>query len=92
MRTFLIELQNRPDGITNSTINSYSTSAITQSMFYQRCASAVTSTQFLSVFLMIIDEQGTILDRRFIVTQYQPPEPEPEPEPEGGEEGEGSGE
>ena len=82
MRTFLIELDNRPDGVTNTSINSYSTPAVTLANFYQRCATAVTTTQFVSVFLMIIDEQGNIMDRRFITTQYQPPEPEPEPEPE----------
>ena len=90
MRTFLIELQNRPDGITNSSINSYSTEAVTQSMFYQRCAAAVTNTTFLSVMLMMVDTEGTIIDRRFITTQYQPPEPEPEPEPEPTPEPEGN--
>lgn len=88
MKTFLIELDNRPDGITNQSINSYSTQAATMSMFYQRCAVAVTSTQFVSVFLMVLNEQGTVLDKRFIVTQYTPPEPEPEPEPEVEPEGE----
>lgn len=82
MKTFLIELDNRPDGTTNQSINSYSTPAITLATFYQRCAVAVTNTTFVSVFLMIIDEQGNIMDRRFITTQYQPPEPEPEPESE----------
>lgn len=88
MKTFLIELDNRPDGITNQFINSYSTQATTMSMFYQRCAVATTNTTFLSVFLMVINEQGTVLDKRFIVTQYTPPEPEPEPEPEVEPEGE----
>ena len=86
MRTFLIELDNRPDGITNSSINSYSTEATTRAMFYQRCASAVTSTQFVSVYLEVINEQGSPIERKFIITQYQPPEPEDEggeEEPEG---------
>lgn len=82
MKTFLIELDNRPDGITNQSINSYSTPAITLAQFYQRCAVATTSTQFVSVFLMVIDEQGGVIERKFIVTQYTPPEPEGEPEPE----------
>lgn len=37
-RLFLVELQNRPDGVTNQTINTYSTPEMTMSMFYQRCA------------------------------------------------------
>ena len=85
MRTFLIELDNRPDGITNQSINSYSTPAVTMAQFYQRCAAAVASTSFVSVFLMVIDEQGNMLERKYIITQYTPPEPEPEPED--GEEG-----
>lgn len=82
MRTFLVELDNRPDGITNTSINSYSTPATTMSMFYQRCAVATTTELFTSVFLQVLDEQGNMLERKFIVTQYQPPEPETEPEPD----------
>lgn len=82
MRTFLVELQNRPDGITNSSINSYSTEATTLAMFHQRCAAAITSTQFVSVTLLVVNAEGVIIEDKFIVTQYQPPEPESEPEAE----------
>lgn len=85
--TFLIELDTRPDGIVNSSINSYSTEAITRATFFQRCAVATTSTQFTHVFLQMIDDNGAVYEQRYIVTQYQP-EPEPEPEPEGNGEGE----
>lgn len=87
MRTFLIELQNRPDGVTNTSINSYSTEAVTRATFHQRVATAITSTQFVSVYLEVIDQEGNILERRFVTTQYQPPEPEPEPEGDGETEG-----
>ena len=87
MRTFLIELDNRPDGITNTAINSYSTEAVTRATFHQRVATAITSTQFVSVYLEVIDQEGNILERRFVTTQYQPPEPEPEPEGDGETEG-----
>ena len=73
-RTFLIELQNRPDGITNQSINSYSTPAMTLSMFYQRCAVAVASTQFLSVTLMIIDTHGNVIENKNLDTAYTPSE------------------
>lgn len=86
MHTVLIELDKRPDGVLNKSINEYSSHAVTMSMFYQRCAVAVTSTQFISVFLQVIDEEGNIYDQRFLTTQYVPPEPEPEPE-EGGDDG-----
>ena len=79
-KLFLVELQNRPDGITNQTINTYSTPAITMSMFYQRCAAACTSTQFTSVSLVVMDQYANIMECKNIVTAY---EPEPEPEEQG---------
>ena len=82
MRTFLVELQNRPDGITNSSINSYSTAAITRAAFHQRVASALTSTQFVSVYLCVITDEGALLESQYVTTQYQPPESEPD---EGGD-------
>ncbi len=77
-RLFLVELQNRPDGIVNQTINSYSTPAVTMGMFYQRCAAACTSTQFTSVSLVVMDQYANIMECKNIVTAYVPPEPEPE--------------
>ena len=74
MRTFLIELQSRPDGIINSSINSYSTKAVTMATFHQRCAAAITSTQFTGVTLMVIDELGHVLAIENIETQYTPEE------------------
>ena len=74
MRTFLVELQKRPDGVVNSSINSYSTEAVTRATFHQRVASALTSTQFVSVFLLVIDEEGGMLESQFVETQYQPEE------------------
>ena len=79
-RTFLIELARRPDGVVNSSINSYSTEAITRSTFHQRVAAAITTTQFITVYLQVVDEQGVILESQLVRTQYVPPEPEPEPE------------
>lgn len=73
-RTFLIELQNRPDGLTNQSINSYSTPAVTLAMFYQRCAAAVTNVNFESVTLMIIDKHGNVLENKNLDTAYTPSE------------------
>ena len=81
-RHFLIELQHRPDGLINSTINSYSTPKSTLSMFFQRCAAAVTNTSFTLVSLTIIDAYGHIIETRNVETAYVPPEPEPESDPE----------
>ena len=81
-RHFLIELQHRPDGLINSSINSYSTPKATLSMFFQRCAAAVTNTQFTLVSLTIIDAYGSVIETRNVETAYVPPEPESEPEAE----------
>lgn len=81
IRTFLLELDARPDGVVNQQLNSYSSLATTTSMFFQRCAVATTSTQFTHVFLQVIDDEGVVYESRLINTLYEPPEPEPE-EPE----------
>ena len=82
MKLFLVELQSRPDGIVNQSINSYSTEALTRAMYHQRYATAITNTTFESVTLVVMDELGNRVEGQNIITQYQPPEPEPDPEPE----------
>jgi len=81
-RTYLIELQLRPDGQINSAISTYSTPTTTLAMYYQRCAAAVSSTQFTSVTLMIVDLEGRLVQSIKLKTSYVPPEPEPEEDPE----------
>ena len=73
-RTFLVELQNRPDGITNQNITSYSTFNATMSAFYQRCAAAVSNTTFLNVTLIVFDADGIVYENRNIETSYELPE------------------
>ena len=75
---FLIELQTRPDGVVNQSINHYSTLATTLATFHQRVASALTTTQFTKVFLQVIDNEGVIYENRLVETQYVAPEEEPE--------------
>lgn len=88
MKTFLIELDNRPDGETNSSIVGYSTTPIALAEFYKRCGVAVATTLFTSVVLEVCTAEGKVIDRKIIQTQYVPPEPEP-PEPEDEESGDG---
>lgn len=73
-RTFLVELQNRPDGIVNQSINSYSTLKATMSVFYQRCAAALSNTTFISVTLIVFDVNGTVYENRNLLTSYEDPE------------------
>lgn len=73
-RTFLVELQNRPDGVVNQSINSYSTLKATMSAFYQRCATALSNTTFISVTLIVFDVNGTVYENRNLLTSYEDPE------------------
>ena len=71
MKLFLVELQSRPDGIVNQSINSYSTEAMTRAMYHQRYAAALTNTSFTKVTLIVCDEFGSIIENSVIKTQYQ---------------------
>ena len=85
MTHYVIELQNRPDGITNSTLTARSSLATGLALFYQRAAVAVTSTDYTAVSLTLMNETGSIIKNELFQTQYVPPVPEPEEE-EGEEE------
>lgn len=79
-KTFLLELQSRPDGIVNSSVTSYSTLETTLATYHQRYAAALGSTQFMGVYLQVMDNEGTVYESAFVNTQYVPPEPEGEGE------------
>ena len=70
MRTFLTEIQNRPDGLANNTINSYSSAAAGLAQWYQRASVAVTTKNFTSVILTLISEDGNIMMHETLQTQY----------------------
>lgn len=70
MRTFLTEIQNRPDGLANNTINAYSSAATGLAQWYQRAAVAVTTKNFTSVILTLISEDGDVMMHEKIDTQY----------------------
>lgn len=70
MRTFLTEIQNRPDGLANNTINSYSSAAVGLAQWYQRAAVAVTTKNFTSVILTLMSEDGNIMLHEILQTQY----------------------
>lgn len=73
MKTFLTEIQNRPDGLANNTINSYSSAATGLAQWYQRAAVAVTTKDFTSVILTLIDEDGKLMMHERFDTQYEEP-------------------
>ena len=71
MRTFLVCLETRPDGVVNQSITSYSSLNATMSQFYSKCASASSSTIFTKVFVMVLDNDGTVYESRTIDTLYE---------------------
>lgn len=71
MYTFLTELQKRPDGVINSSVTTRSSVATGLSLYYQRAASAVTSTQFTGVALTLQDEDGNIIQNQHFDTLYE---------------------
>lgn len=74
MYYFITELQNRPDGIVNSTITTRSSLATGLSYYYDRASKAVTNTDFLSVALTLQDQHGNIVLNEEFDTLYEPAE------------------
>ncbi len=79
---YLTELQTRPDGIVNATLQARSSLATGLAFYYQRAAVAVTTTDFVAVALTLQDQRGKIIKNELFQTQYVPPVPEPEEEEE----------
>lgn len=71
MYYFVTELQARPDGIVNSTINTRSSLALGLALYYQRAAVAVTSTDFTGIALTLQDQNGNIILNEFFNTLYE---------------------
>ena len=80
---YLTELQTRPDGIVNATLQARSSLALGLAYYYQRAAVAVTTTDFTAVALTLQDQRGKIIKNELFQTQYVPPVPEPEEEENG---------
>ena len=71
MYTFLTELDKRPDGLINSSVTARSSLATGLALYYDRASKAVTSTQFTSVALTLVDEDGNIIENRRFDTLYE---------------------
>ena len=71
----IIEVQNRADGINNVLdIVSRNTLANGLSYYYDRCSKMAATTLFVSVTLILIDSDGTIIENKKIPTAYEPAE------------------
>ena len=67
---YVIKLENRPDGITNSTIESRQAFATAMSLFYSWASTASATTNFTSVALTVMDNEGAIIENKLIPTAY----------------------
>ena len=75
IRYFIIEIQNRADGVDNvQEIVSRQTMASGLSYFYDRCSKMSATTLYPTVTVMLIDSEGTILENKHLTTAWVEPE------------------
>lgn len=71
MHYFIIEIQNRADGVDNvQDIVSRQTLASGLSYFYQRCSTMAATTLYPTVTLMLIDSDGHVIENKHLTTAY----------------------
>ena len=74
IRYFIIEIQNRADGVDNvQEIVSRQTMASGLSYFYDRCSKMAATTLYPTVTVMLIDSEGTILENKHLTTAWVEP-------------------
>lgn len=75
IRYFIIEIQNRADGVDNvQEIVSRQTLATGLSYFYDRCSKMAGTTLYPTVTIMLIDSNGTIIENKHLTTAWVEPE------------------
>ena len=74
MRYFIIEIQNRADGVDNvQEIVSRQTLATCLSYFYDRCSKMSATTLYPTVTIMLIDSNGTVIENKHLTTAWVEP-------------------
>ena len=74
MQFYVIEIQNRADGVDNvQQIVSRQTLATGLSYFYQRCSTMAATELYPTVTLMLIDSDGTVIENKHLTTAYVAP-------------------
>ena len=74
MHYFIIEIQNRADGVDNVLdIVSRQTLATGLSYFYQRCSTMAATTLYPTGTLMLIDSDGTVIENKHLTTAWVEP-------------------
>lgn len=75
MHYFIIEIQNRADGIDNvQTIVSRQTLASGLSYYYDRCSKMSGTTLYPTVTLLLIDSEGKVYENKHLTTAWEPEE------------------
>jgi len=74
MQYYVIEIQNRADGVDNvQQIVSRQSLATGLSYFYDRCSKMSATTLYPTVTLMLIDSDGTVIENKHLTTAYVAP-------------------
>ena len=75
MYYYIIEIQNRDDGIDNvQSIVARQSLATGLSYFYDRCSKMAGTTLYPTVTLMLIDSNGKVIENKHLETAYTPEE------------------
>lgn len=75
MYYYIIEIQNRADGIDNvQPIVARQNLATGLSYFYDRCSKMAGTTLYPTVTLMLIDSEGKVIENKHLTTAYTPEE------------------
>ena len=74
MHYFIIEIQNRADGVDNvKNIESRQSLATGLSYFYDRCSKMSATTLYPTVSILLIDSDGTVIENKHLTTAYVAP-------------------
>ncbi len=76
MHYFIIEIQNRADGVDNvQAIVSRQSLATGLSYYYDRCSKMAATELYPTVTLMLIDSNGTVIENKHLTTAYVEEQP-----------------
>ena len=75
MQYFIIEIQNRADGVNNvQQIVTRNSLANGLAYFYDRCSKMAATTLYPTVTLMLIAQDGTVIENKHLTTAWVEPE------------------
>ena len=69
---YVIEHQKRTDGVVNTSETARSTFASALSLYHERISKMVMNTDFVSVAVMLVDENLRVIEQKQVQTLYTP--------------------